>query len=154
MTTHICILSFMRRKGFKHFYLVADIALVTVPYMTVGATRWSSSQNRPLILSPTCQRPPRTLFMLRTLSWLPSNCPVRCKLLTALNRKHTLTISHLTLPEPKLTAVESRTFVFAIHPSHSHPPPNTSYSKPSIRQHKLHNAFVGAVTALYQNMKS
>lgn len=65
MTTRICILNFMRRKSFKHFYLVADIALVTVPCMTVWATNWSSSQNRPLILSPTCQRPPRTLFILR-----------------------------------------------------------------------------------------
>ena len=92
ITTHTCILIYMRRKGFKHFFLVADLALVSVPYMAIAATGGSSSQKRP---APTIFMPEATknfVFMLRTLSWLPGNCHMRYKPLTALNRKWPLTL--------------------------------------------------------------
>lgn len=152
MTTHTCFLIYMRSKGFKCFFCVADLALATVPYTAIAVTGGSSSQKRP---APTIHMPEATknfMFMLRTLSWLPGNCRIRYKLQTAVNRKWPLTISALTLPEAELIATEAG-------PSHlQYIPPTPSLLQMHLRAdlasgNKSYKT-LSSEQALQQNMKS
>lgn len=83
----------MRRKHFKLFFLVTNLALVTLPYMVIAATGGFISQRKP---GPTICVPETTkncMFILRTISWLPDNCCMRYKLLIELKRKWPFNIS-------------------------------------------------------------
>lgn len=151
MVTPICILICMRKKGFRCFFLVADPALVTVPYTAIAATEGPSSQKRPAPIINMLEATKNFIFMLRTLSWLLDNSHMRYKPLTTLNG-HSLFLTVLSQRQNSLQLKAG--------PSHlQYIPPTLSLLQMHLRanlpfgNNDLQNVFLREGSALQQNMK-